>query len=54
MITLLIRSGVRLRYVTTNNLNAQVQPDTDEFHEMTVNVGFVIPLGDKPQSNAMS
>lgn len=45
---LLVRSDVRYRY--NNNLNAQVQPGTDEFHDMTVNVGFVIPFGDKPKS----
>ncbi|MGZ5000862.1 MAG: OmpA family protein [Methylomonas sp.] len=43
----LIRSDVRYRY--NNNLNAHVQPGTDEFHDMTVNLGFVIPFGDKPQ-----
>jgi len=48
----LLRSDVRYRY--NNNLNAQVQPGTDEFHDMTVNVGFVIPFGDKPKSAAMS
>lgn len=48
----LIRSDVRYRY--NNNLNAQVQPGTDEFHDMTVNVGFVIPFGDKPRSVARS
>lgn len=48
----LIRSDVRYRY--NNNLNAHVQPGTDEFHDMTVNVGFVIPFGDKPKSTAMS
>ncbi|NOT13756.1 MAG: OmpA family protein [Methylococcaceae bacterium] len=46
----LIRSDVRYRY--NNNLNAQVQPGTDEFHDMTVNVGFVIPFGAKPVSVA--
>ncbi len=46
----LIRSDVRYRY--NNNLNAQIQPGTDEFHDMTVNVGFVIPFGDKPKSAA--
>jgi OOP family OmpA-OmpF porin len=48
----LIRSDVRYRY--NNNLNAQVQPGTDEFHDMTVNVGFVIPFGDKPQAATKS
>ncbi|TAK59833.1 OmpA family protein [Methylobacter sp.] len=43
----LLRSDVRYRY--NNNLNAQVQPGTDEFHDMVVNVGFVIPFGDKPK-----
>lgn len=43
----LVRSDVRYRY--NNNFNAHVQPGTDEFHDMTVNVGFVIPFGDKPE-----
>jgi OOP family OmpA-OmpF porin len=43
---LLIRSDVRYRY--NNNFNAKLQPGTDEFHDMVVNVGFVIPLGPKP------
>jgi len=46
----LLRSDVRYRY--NNNLNAQVQPGTDEFHDMVVNVGFVIPFGDKPRPAA--
>ncbi|MGZ4970686.1 MAG: OmpA family protein, partial [Methylobacter sp.] len=37
------------RYRYNNNLNAQVQPGTDEFHDMVVNVGFVVPFGDKPK-----
>ena len=44
---LLIRSDVRYRY--NNNLNAHVQPGTDEFHDMTVNLGVVIPFGEKPK-----
>lgn len=48
----LLRSDVRYRY--NNNLNAQVQPGTDEFHDMTVNVGFVIPFGAKPESTRTS
>lgn len=44
---LLIRSDVRYRY--NNNLNAQVQPGTEEFHDMTINLGVVIPFGDKPK-----
>ncbi len=47
---LLLRSDVRYRY--SNNLNAHVQPGTDEFHDMTVNVGFEIPFGPKPHSKA--
>lgn len=43
----LLRSDVRYRY--NNNFNAQIQPGTDEFHDMVVNVGFVVPFGDKPK-----
>ncbi len=46
----LVRSDVRYRY--NNNINAQLQPGTDEFHDMTVNLGFVIPFGDKPKAKA--
>jgi OOP family OmpA-OmpF porin len=44
---LFIRSDVRYRY--NNNFNAHVQPGTDEFHDMTVNLGVVIPFGEKPK-----
>ena len=44
----LIRSDVRYRY--NQNFNANLQPGTNEFHDMIVNVGFVIPLGAKPQA----
>lgn len=44
---LLLRSDVRYRY--NNNFNANLQPGTNEFHDMVVNVGFVIPLGPKPR-----
>lgn len=49
---LLFRSDVRYRY--NNNLNAHLTPvgGTDEYHDMTVNVGFVVPLGAKPQAAA--
>ena len=47
-----IRSDVRYRY--NNNFNAHVQPGTDEFHDMTVNLGVVIPFGDKPKYMAKS
>jgi len=46
----LIRSDVRYRY--NNNLNAHIQPGTDQFHDMVVNVGFVIPFGEKPKAVA--
>ena len=44
---LLLRSDVRYRY--NNNLNNHVQTGTDQFNDMTVNLGFVIPFGDKPK-----
>ncbi len=43
----LLRSDVRYRY--NNNLNNHVQTGTDQFNDMTVNVGFVIPFGEKPK-----
>ncbi len=48
----LLRSDVRYRY--NNNLNAHLTPvgGTDEYHDMIVNVGFVIPLGPKPKPAA--
>ena len=46
----LVRSDVRYRY--NNNFNANLQPGTDEFHDMVVNLGFVIPLGPKPKAVA--
>lgn len=47
---LLIRSDVRYRY--NNNMNNHVQPGPTEFNDMTVNVGFVIPFGEKPKQMA--
>jgi OmpA-OmpF porin, OOP family len=44
----LLRSDVRYRY--NHNFNAAFRPGTDEYHDMTVNVGFVIPFGAKPKS----
>ncbi len=44
----LLRSDVRYRY--NHNFNAALRPGTDEYHDMTVNVGFVIPFGAKPKS----
>jgi len=43
----LVRSDVRYRY--NQNFNANLQPGTNEFHDMVVNLGFVIPFGPKPQ-----
>jgi OOP family OmpA-OmpF porin len=42
----LLRSDVRYRY--NNDLNSNLQPGTQEFHDMVVNVGFVVPFGPKP------
>ncbi|MGR8998983.1 MAG: OmpA family protein [Gammaproteobacteria bacterium] len=42
----LIRGDVRYRY--NQNFNANLQPGTNEFHDMVVNVGFVVPFGPKP------
>jgi OOP family OmpA-OmpF porin len=42
----LVRSDVRYRY--NQNFNANLQPGTNEFHDMVVNLGFVVPLGPKP------
>ncbi|MEQ1739057.1 MAG: OmpA family protein [Methyloglobulus sp.] len=46
---LLFRSDVRYRY--NNNFDANLTParHTNEYHDMIVNVGFVIPFGPKPQ-----
>ena len=44
----LVRSDVRYRY--NQNFNANLQPGTNEFHDMVVNVGFVVPFGAKPKA----
>ena len=44
-----LRSDVRYRY----NYDTSSLPDEDQFHDLVVNAGFVIPLGDKPQSTAV-
>jgi len=46
----LLRSDVRYRY--NNNFDTKFGRSTDEFHDMVVNVGFVIPLGPKPVTTA--
>ena len=48
---LLFRSDVRYRY--NNNFNAHLTANgTDEYHDMVVNVGFVVPIGPKPKPAA--
>ena len=42
-----VRSDVRYRY--NQNFNTHLKEGTDEYHDMTVNIGFVMPLGDKPK-----
>lgn len=46
----LIRSDVRYRY--NQNFNADLQAGTNEFHDMVVNLGFVVPFGPKPTAAA--
>jgi len=46
----LIRSDIRYRY--NNNGDSHVQPGSSEFNDMVVNVGFVIPFGEKPKAAA--
>lgn len=42
----LLRSDVRYRY--NNSFGPKFGRGTDEFHDMVVNVGFVVPFGPKP------
>jgi OOP family OmpA-OmpF porin len=44
---LLFRSDVRYRY--NNNANANLQAGTNEFNDLVINAGFVIPFGEKPK-----
>ena len=46
----LLRSDVRYRY--NNNFDTTFGRNTDEFHDMVVNLGFVIPFGAKPTAQA--
>ncbi len=46
-----LRNDVRYRY-NNNFSNADGHTDGEDFHDMTVNVGFVIPLGDKAEKPA--
>ncbi|QSA96879.1 OmpA family protein [Methylococcus sp. EFPC2] len=41
-----LRADVRYRY--NNEGNSGVLPNGNEFHDLVVNAGFVIPFGDKP------
>ncbi|MEI6146922.1 MAG: OmpA family protein [Methylococcales bacterium] len=43
----LVRSDVRYRY--NNNLGANLQQGTNEFNDVVVNMGFVVPFGSKPK-----
>jgi OOP family OmpA-OmpF porin len=45
------RSDIRYRY--NNNFNSTLKTGTDDYHEMLVNVGFVIPFGEKPKAAAL-
>jgi OOP family OmpA-OmpF porin len=47
---LLVRSDVRYRY--NNNFDAHLLNSTDEYHDMVINLGFVIPIGPKPTALA--
>ncbi|MDD5273709.1 MAG: OmpA family protein [Methylovulum sp.] len=42
----LLRTDIRYRY--NNNFGTQFNRNTDEFHDMTMNFGFVVPFGPKP------
>lgn len=43
----LLRSDVRYRY--NNNIGANLQQGTNEFNDLVVNMGFVVPFGAKPK-----
>ncbi|MDD2722764.1 MAG: OmpA family protein [Methylovulum sp.] len=47
---LFLRGDVRYRY--NNNFDATFGRNDDEFHDMVVNVGFVVPFGPKPAAPA--
>ena len=44
----LVRSDVRYRY--NNNFDNHLQTGPTEFNDMVVNLGFVVPLGEKPKA----
>lgn len=44
----LVRSDVRYQY--NNNFNANLRAGTNEYNDMVVNVGFVVPFGPKPKN----
>ena len=47
----LVRSDVRYRY--NNNFNNNLQSGPTEFNDMVVNLGFVVPFGDKPKATVV-
>ncbi len=47
----LLRSDVRLRY--NNNFNNNLKSDGTDFTDMVVNLGFVVPFGDKPKAKVV-
>ena len=47
---LLIRSDVRYRYVNDHDS----LPKVNQFHDMVVNLGFVVPIGAKPQGEQVA
>ncbi len=47
MDNLLLRGDVRYRY--TNDLHANLHSNTNQYHDMVVNVGVVVPFGPKPK-----
>ncbi len=48
----LVRSDVRYRY--NNNFNNNLQSGPTEFNDMVVNLGFVVPFGDKPKATVVA
>ncbi len=47
MDNLLLRGDVRYRY--TNDFGANLHSTTNQYHDMVVNVGVVVPFGEKPK-----
>lgn len=51
MDNLLLRADVRYRY--TNDFQANLHSTVDNYHDMVVNAGVVIPFGEKPKAAIM-